>query len=64
MICVGIVVAYCFVASPSAIDSFCLTYQPVVQAKGDGSITATLGAKRRILANELLYRQQCKEKKP
>ena len=60
MICVGVVLAYCFVASPSPVDSFCLLYQPVVQAKGDGSIQGTPGAKRRILANELLYRQQCK----
>lgn len=41
-------------------DSFCQIYQPVVAAKGDGSITASSGAKRRLLANEMIYRQQCK----
>ena len=57
MICVGILVAWCFVANVT--DSFCQTYQSVVQAKGDGRIVATAGAKRRILANELLYRKVC-----
>ena len=59
MICIGILFTYCFMATPEQIDSFCLTYQPVVQAKGDGSISATPGAKRRLLANELTYRQLC-----
>lgn len=60
MICIGVVFAYCFIAAPSAVDSFCLTYQPVVVAKGDGSIAAAPGPKRRILANELTYRRLCK----
>lgn len=60
MICVGILVMWCQVSTPAPIDSFCLTYQQVVQVKGDGSITATSGARRRILANELLYRKHCK----
>ena len=59
MICIGILFTYCFMATPEQIDSFCLTYQPVVQQKGDGSVTASPGAKRRILANELTYRKLC-----
>jgi hypothetical protein len=42
-----------------AVDSFCTVYNPVVTAKGDGSITATPGVKKRILANELTFREQC-----
>ena len=61
MICVGLLVAYCFTATPGPIDSFCLVYQPVVLAKGDGAIVGTAAAKRRILANEIFYRQWCKE---
>lgn len=41
------------------IDSFCQVYQPIVQQKGDGAITAASSVKRRILANELTYRDQC-----
>ena len=43
----------------SVTDSYCSLYVKVVQDKGDGSITATSGAKRRILANELTYRKLC-----
>lgn len=41
------------------VDSFCQVYTRVIVAKGDGSITATSGVKRRLLANELTYRDQC-----
>ncbi len=41
-------------------DSFCQVYNKVIVAKGDGAISATQGVKRRILANELTYRDQCK----
>lgn len=41
-------------------DSFCQVYRPVVQQKGDGAITAPSGVKKRILANELTYRGQCR----
>ncbi|MBR1230192.1 hypothetical protein JQ600_35445 [Bradyrhizobium sp. AUGA SZCCT0176] len=44
-------------------DSYCQVYNPVVVQKGDGSITATPGVKKRILANELTYRDQCKKPK-
>jgi len=44
-------------------DSFCQVYSRVVIAKGDGKITATSGVKKRLLANELTYRDQCVPKK-
>lgn len=40
-------------------DSYCTTYNQVIVQKGDGTITATPGVKRRLLANELTYRSQC-----
>jgi hypothetical protein len=45
--------------SPEQIDSFCQTYNKVIVQKGDGKIVATEGVKRRLLANELFYREQC-----
>jgi hypothetical protein len=45
--------------TPEQIDSFCQVYNQVIVAKGDGKITASDGVKRRLLANELFYRQQC-----
>lgn len=62
MICYGLLFVF-WCGTATQIDSFCQVYQPVVQVKGDGSITATPGTKRRILANELLYRQACKKGK-
>lgn len=46
--------------SQSVTDSFCQVYNPVVVEKGDGTITAKSGVKKRILANELTYKDQCK----
>lgn len=46
-------------AQPTVVDSYCQVYQPVVVEKGDGSITAKTNVKKRILANELTYREQC-----
>ena len=46
--------------TPQQIDSFCQVYNQVVIQKGDGSITATSGVKRRLLANEKTYRELCK----
>ena len=37
------------------VNSFCQLYTEVIVAKGDGSIKATSGVKRRILVNEKLY---------
>lgn len=48
--------------TPEQIDSFCQVYNQVVLQKGDGTIVASAGVKRRLLANELTYRQQCLQK--
>jgi hypothetical protein len=48
--------------TPEQIDSFCQVYNRVIVQKGDGAITAPAGVKRRLLANELTYREQCKER--
>lgn len=45
------------------IDGYCERYNKVIQEKGDGKITATSGVKRRLLANELTYQDQCVPKK-
>ena len=41
------------------VDSFCQVYNPVITQKGDGAITASSGVKRKILANEVTYKQLC-----
>lgn len=48
--------------TPQQIDSFCQVYNQVVLQKGDGAIVASPGVKRRLLANELTYRQLCQSK--
>lgn len=59
-ICFGIIVTVCQpLGAQEAIDSFCQLYQRVIVDKGDGSIQATLGVKKRLLANEQLYRRVC-----
>jgi len=45
--------------TPEQIDSFCVVYNKVIVEKGDGVITAPSGVKKRLLANELFYRQNC-----
>jgi hypothetical protein len=45
--------------TPEQIDSFCQVYNKVIVQKGDGKIVASDGVKRRLLANELFYREQC-----
>lgn len=49
--------------TPQEIDSYCQLYNQVVVQKGDGTITASNGVKRRLLANELTYRELCKQEK-
>lgn len=44
---------------PLAIDGYCQRYNQVIVEKGDGTITAKPAVKKRILANELTYRDQC-----
>jgi hypothetical protein len=46
--------------TPQQIDSFCQVYNQVVVNRGDGTITATSGVKRRLLANEKNDREFCK----
>lgn len=58
LVCVGLSLASCAHVQPPT-DSFCQIYNPVVVQKGDGAIVATSGVKKRILANELTYRDQC-----
>jgi hypothetical protein len=58
--CVGILLMYCFPPSaPEPIEDFCIHYQRVVIAKGDGKITANDDVKRRIIMNERKYQQFC-----
>lgn len=57
LVCVALSLSSCMHTSPT--DSFCQLYNQVVVQKGDGSITAASGVKKRILANELTYRDQC-----
>jgi hypothetical protein len=45
--------------TPEQIDSFCQVYNKVIVQKGDGAIVASPGVKKRLLANELLYRKLC-----
>lgn len=40
---------------PIASDSFCQTYQQLIQAKGEGTISALRSVKNRIAANEKTY---------
>jgi len=61
LVCVTLSLSSCAHAPPT--DSFCQVYNRVVIAKGDGTITATSGVKKRLYANELMYRDQCVPKK-
>lgn len=62
LVCAALSLSSCAHAPPPT-DSFCQIYNRVVVAKGDGAITATMDVKKRILANELTYRDQCTPKK-
>jgi hypothetical protein len=46
-------------ATPTTVDSYCQVYNPVIVEKGDSVITAKIGVKKRLLANEQTYRAQC-----
>ncbi len=43
----------------SVVSSYCQLYTPIIQQKGDGTIVATPGVKRHIIANEKTYRKVC-----
>lgn len=60
LVCAALSLSSC--AHAPSTDSFCQIYNPVVVAKGEGSIAAASVVKKRILANELTYRDQCKAK--
>jgi hypothetical protein len=45
--------------TPEQLDSFCKLYTAVIVEKGDGKIIASIGVKKRLLENELLYREEC-----
>lgn len=57
--CVGLIVMKCFTGEAPPVDSFCQLYDPVIVAKGDANITASLEVRKRLLANELKYRKFC-----
>lgn len=44
-----------------AVDSYCAIYRKVIQSKGEGAIQASLAVKKRIAANEVVYRCQCEK---
>lgn len=46
---------------PTASDSFCTTYQQLVQAQGDGTIDAKRAVRERIYANEKTYMCLCRD---
>ena len=45
--------------TPEEVDSFCQLYQKVIVEKGDSKIVAPIGVKKRLLANEQFYRNNC-----
>lgn len=49
---------------PTTSDSFCSTYQRLIQAQGEGAITASRAVKNRIAANEKTYVCNCTDPKP
>jgi hypothetical protein len=59
MLMLGLLVLNPSSCTPEQIDSFCQVYNKVIVQKGDGKIVASSGVKKRLLANELLYREQC-----
>lgn len=44
--------------TPEQVDSFCQVYNKVIVKNGT-KIVAPLDVKKRLLANELFYREQC-----
>ena len=45
--------------TPEQLDSFCKLYTKIIVEKGDGKIIAPIGVKKRLLENELLYKEEC-----
>ncbi len=59
LLCAALSLSSC---TPEQVDSFCQVYNQVIVAKGEGRIEASPAVKRRLLANELTYREQCNKK--
>ena len=58
--CFGFLVFFsCEAPKPVVIDSFCSSYQRVIRSTADAAITAPLGPKQRLAANEITYRCTC-----
>lgn len=65
LLCAGLSLSSCTLfrpPPPPIIDGYCRRYNKVIVEKGDGDIKASLGVKRRLLANELTYKEQCPPK--
>jgi hypothetical protein len=62
LVCAALSLSSCATVKPP-VDSFCQIYNRVVIAKGEGAISAAPAVKRRILANEYTYQDQCLPKK-
>jgi hypothetical protein len=60
LVCAALSLSSCVSTGTVSTDSFCQIYNRVVVQKGDSAISAPLSVKKRILANELTYRDQCK----
>jgi hypothetical protein len=58
LVCAALNLSSC-AHKPLVIDGYCERYNEVIREKGDGEIIAKPGPKRRLLANELTYRDQC-----
>jgi hypothetical protein len=59
MLMLGLLILSPSSCTPEQIDSFCQVYNKVIVQKGDGKIVASSGVKKRLLANELFFREQC-----
>lgn len=57
--CAILSLAFLKTCGDDPVDSYCQVYNQVIVEKGDGTITAKPGVKKRILANELTYRKVC-----
>lgn len=57
----SLLLASCGTTRQIAGDSYCQVYEPIIQKKGEGQITAALAVKQRILYNEQMYRTECKK---
>ena len=60
LLCAGLSLSSC-VTTQGMADSYCQLYQQIVVQKGDGVIKAPPAVKKRILANEQIYRTVCKK---